>query len=323
MAHADIQATMPSVKVLMARSVVVNLAYPARVLTEILGKVSLSLEDIEVFFRDQGEKEIKQIKQLIQQFFDNSSTIQEYASVNAVGFWQEIVGQLSLIQIEHPQCGVSTKIENPKQEVRPPKQEVRPSVVKSGSYVPPVKLGSYVTLYPAEAGPVIVKMDSLVALDPVEVDRRSGVCSIPLFDWTEEEFEVFHEARDMEHVQQILKAHDVFQYFFPPPDQLALGFVDIMHSSAGETLATVAKAPGLGHPFSQNELLGPNFQPSDLIEALQDRGFIVEGEFGLDLTAEGVARRANIKFKPREGLLSKIANIISVKIHLNLKDLFR
>jgi hypothetical protein len=43
---------------------------------------------------------------------------------------------------------------------------------------------------------------------------------------------------------------------------------------------------------------------------------LVEGEIGYELTAEGQQQRAIVRFKPREALISKIINRISVKINL-------
>jgi predicted methyltransferase len=62
---------------------------------------------------------------------------------------------------------------------------------------------------------------------------------------------------------------------------------------------------------------------SQTVEALLEQGLLVEGEAGIEITPAGQSVRAAVRFKPREGLLSTLANIISVKIELTLKDFFK
>jgi hypothetical protein len=59
----------------------------------------------------------------------------------------------------------------------------------------------------------------------------------------------------------------------------------------------------------------------DTIDALREKGLLVEGEIGVEMTGAARSVRANIRFKPREGIVSKLANNVSIK--LDLKDLFR
>lgn len=66
-----------------------------------------------------------------------------------------------------------------------------------------------------------------------------------------------------------------------------------------------------------------DFLERELVDSLKDRGLSVEGEVGLELTDEGRVIRSAVRFKPREGFLSKLSNVISVQIDFNLKDLFK
>ena len=61
----------------------------------------------------------------------------------------------------------------------------------------------------------------------------------------------------------------------------------------------------------------------EIVDALKDRGLVIEGDVGLTVTDRGLGTRANVRFKPREGLLSKISNLFSVKVDLSLKDIFK
>ena len=49
----------------------------------------------------------------------------------------------------------------------------------------------------------------------------------------------------------------------------------------------------------------------------------MEGEIGLEISPAGEKCRANVRFKPREGLISKLLRNFNmdVKVHLNLKEL--
>ena len=60
---------------------------------------------------------------------------------------------------------------------------------------------------------------------------------------------------------------------------------------------------------------------TEIIEQLQERGLAVEGEIGLELSPEGDSAGRFIRFKPREGIVSKLLNRVSV--NMDLKDLFR
>ena len=56
---------------------------------------------------------------------------------------------------------------------------------------------------------------------------------------------------------------------------------------------------------------------------LNENKLIVEGEMGLEISPAGEKLRANLRFKPREGLISKLLRNFNmdVKVHLTLKDL--
>jgi len=174
---------------------------------------------------------------------------------------------------------------------------------------------------PKEVDPPVVRFGSLVALDPAELDRQMGICSVPLYEFSIGEAEVFHAGSDVERAREILKARDIFQYFFPAPDHLALGLIEKNHLSPSALVEWLRRPPDIGHPFGPLELIDRNLQFNEIVDALKDRGFSVEGEVGLELTDSGQISRATVKFKPREGFLSKLSNVVSINIDLNLKDL--
>ena len=70
----------------------------------------------------------------------------------------------------------------------------------------------------------------------------------------------------------------------------------------------------IGHPFGDVEILDSSTQLKELVESLNDRKLIVKGEFGFEISPEGKSVRGQIKFAPREGLVTKILNRISVSL---------
>jgi hypothetical protein len=173
-------------------------------------------------------------------------------------------------------------------------------------------------------GPVpssIFHLERLENLDPAELDRHLGVCPIPLYEISPEDAEIVQRGTDMGAVREVLRRRDILQFFFPAADQLALGLIDRDLRQPSTVLDELSKAPSVGHPFGPAELTPPSLPIAETIEALEEKGYVVDGEIGLELAGGAKSVRASIRFKPREGIVSKIANNISIK--LDLKDLFR
>jgi hypothetical protein len=55
----------------------------------------------------------------------------------------------------------------------------------------------------------------------------------------------------------------------------------------------------------------------ETVEALEDKGLVVDGEFGVSVTPSGTEVRANVKFRSKEGALSKLWNRVNVNVGLN------
>ena len=166
----------------------------------------------------------------------------------------------------------------------------------------------------------VVDFSKLLANVAPHTDSELGVCAIPVHEFDPNELEVIHSGTDSDAIGTILRQHDILQYFFPAPDQTALGLIDRGQHSIQSIDEIARVAPELGHPYGSSEIVTAESLPS-LIDELQERKLVVEGEVGLELTADGEQQRATIKFKPREGLISKIINRITVKI--NLKNVIK
>ena len=129
------------------------------------------------------------------------------------------------------------------------------------------------------------------------------------------------KGNDLDAIRNILKGLGILQYFFPPPDQLALGLIDRALPTDDDLIMQLRSAVERGHPFGPNELVPPSPSLTTTIDDLRDKGYVMEGERTLEITETGKTIRETLKFKPREGLVSKIINQFSVKI--DLKDFFK
>ncbi len=113
----------------------------------------------------------------------------------------------------------------------------------------------------------------------------------------------------------VLQGLDIYQYFFPPPDALALAVVEQGISKPSIVSDSVELAPKLGHFYGALEHAN-TFQGSipELLDELGALGYVAEGDHGIEITPEGRTVRTSIKFRPREGLVAKILG----RMHFNL-----
>jgi hypothetical protein len=170
------------------------------------------------------------------------------------------------------------------------------------------------------ASEMIIDLQRLTALDPLEGDNHFGVCPVPLYTFSTDEVERLSGDPNLDEVRELLRRHDILQYFFPAADQLALGFVDRgSDTTTKSVLDQLELAPQVGHPYGQLELLPSTTTIADIVDSLQERGLIVEGEVGLEMGPSGRQIRTSLKFKPREGVVSKIINRFS--FNFDLKNL--
>lgn len=292
MAQGDIQAAMPNIHVVMARPAAVNLGQAATIVSEIIGRVKIGKAEI-AWLGEHGREFQDEAKQIGSQIAERITNVAvnpfSYAGLNLLGVWKDVIQQLSLIEIEHTS----------------ETDDEQPDETQSANNIPTFDLRR------------------LIALDPVEADRHMGVCSIPLYELSEKEVEDLHSTPNVEQAKQILKRHDIFQYFFPAADQLALGLVEREPISPTEIVERLSRSPDIGHPFGALEIIDQSSSLPDVINELQGSGLLVEGEAGIELTPGGRTVRAEVRFKPREGLLEKLSRVLSIKVDIALKDIFK
>jgi hypothetical protein len=165
-----------------------------------------------------------------------------------------------------------------------------------------------------------IDLTTILSYDPIGADRDVGVCGFPFYDFDEQAIDAILATSSTDEVADALRQRDIFQYFYPAPDQLALGLVERGISNPDKLSSILEKAPRTGHPFGQAELVETQSSVLKAVNALQARNLVVEGEFGLEVSPDGMRVRSTVKFKPKEGLVSKLINRFSFNI--DLKDLF-
>lgn len=168
---------------------------------------------------------------------------------------------------------------------------------------------------------LLLNFERLATADPTRADRDLGICPLPLFEFSEAQLETISSGSRVDDIVELLRQQDVFQFFFPAPDQLALGLIDRGITDRAQVPVLISKAPEFGHPLGVPELTEID-NLLETVEALEDKGLVVEGELGVSITPSGTDIRANVKFKSKEGALSKVMNRVNVNVNVGLNQLF-
>jgi hypothetical protein len=155
-------------------------------------------------------------------------------------------------------------------------------------------------------------ISSLLSADPTEVDLKVGICPFPFFNMKEDDLNTLINGKNEEIVEK-LKEKGVFQYFFPPKDHALLALSDRTLLNPRTIEEKLSSFNTFGHPLSKSEFATEGQSTIDIIDELQDRGLILQGEIEISTTEKGKEYRQSVKFQPRESVFSKIINRISVK----------
>lgn len=282
MAQADIQAAMQEIKVIVARPVLIDLASVGKSIAEQAGRPALTSGDITQLQKAQEANDGEVPAELNEQMTQMFAPLaQQIANARAVG-------SIGLQQ------GLSQFLEQ---------------IMKMNWQMPS-----------EDPDAAVADFSKLLSTPTSYTDGQLGVCAIPVYDFQPDELEVIHSGSAVDEIKETLRRHDILQYFFPAPDQTALGLIDRGQHSFDAVQEMAQVAPEIGHPYGSSEIVSAEQLP-DLIDELQDRKLLVEGEVGYELTAEGEQQRAVVRFKPREGIISKLINRVSVK--LNLKSIIK
>jgi hypothetical protein len=162
-------------------------------------------------------------------------------------------------------------------------------------------------------------LTSLATRDLMKPDRDAGVCPLPLYMFTDEDWGAF-QSRSRDDLAEHLKALGVYQYFFPAPDHAVLGLIDRTSLVKTDVAPAVQRFVEMGHPIGEPELVRPAPTMLQMIDDLQDKGLVIEGKVNFTLTDEGSKIRGSVAFKPRESAISKLVN--QLRLSINIKNYF-
>lgn len=163
--------------------------------------------------------------------------------------------------------------------------------------------------------------DGFTTIDNMSSDRENGLCPIPTYEFTEHDWELFLSGKSVDDVTQRLQEMEVYQYFFPARDQLALGLIDRGANNADQLSCGLATAERDGHLINPNSILDNAADVHEIIEEFKRTGIVSEGEISWDLTAEGKSIRNSVRFRPSEGLVSRISKILAFRVDISLDKL--
>jgi hypothetical protein len=167
-----------------------------------------------------------------------------------------------------------------------------------------------------------IDLSRLYEFDSSSVDRAYGVCPLPLYQFTENDWEMFVGGLRIEDVRERLKALNIYQYFFPAPDHLALGVAERGITKRKEITEIVRSAPFEGHPFGPMELLPTSSDIQNIIDQLSENSFVSEVDQVVKITNDGAMTRTKIKTTPRESAISKLVNRFKLNVRLSTRDIW-
>ena len=165
-------------------------------------------------------------------------------------------------------------------------------------------------------GPPRLDISGLIDSSTLQ-DQEVGICAIPIHGFSGDEMEIVSAGREEESIANILRERQVLQYFYPAPDQLALGLIHQKPEPVSRLLEQLDAVPRLGHPYGPNELteVGPA-AIVELVEQLREMGLTAEGNLGVELTPDGKSVRASIRFQPRDGLVARVMNHLNINFNI-------
>jgi hypothetical protein len=285
LAQADLQNKYSDLRVIFARPSVLSIGKMAEFVATHTGQLIIGKTQLEAIKglneSEEFKAKAKEVLERVPELFRGFT----HAPFDWVSATQDIVKQISRVKIDNA--------EQFKQAIT--------SGDKSASLMPTLLLAP------------------LIGFDPTEADRSNGICAVPLYDFTGEQAEIFQKGADVEAAQEVLRQMQIFQYFFPAPDHLALGLLERKPLNSQQTTQYIEQSTALGHPLGSQEILPGQHKIGELIDALKDRKLCAEGEFGFELTQDGKNQRAVVRFKPREGFLEQMSRVF--KIHVDIKDI--
>lgn len=284
MMRVDIQATMPDVHVLVARPVVFDLGAIGRSVLSGVDTTQIDVADIKAAF------------EMIQAVPEDAQG--------------KVIGNLLEPCLE-PLTQAVARLDIP------PISHIF-AVIQQAAFI------DWRSIFEAVkgTGSTTLSLDYIVSIDNLAADRAHGVCPIPIYELREEDWELLSVGNDIPEVQRLLQRLNIYQYFYPAPDQTALAVIDRGIHVPDQVLSHVEKLPLLGHPLGVNELVDPAALPQ-LLEQLGEAGYVAEGEIGYEISDAGRSVRSVVRYRPREGVISRLLAACKLNVNLNPTDFIK
>lgn len=141
-----------------------------------------------------------------------------------------------------------------------------------------------------------------------KTDAELGLCGIRTGDLSASHIQTVR-AGELAASQSVLRELGHLQYFFPPPDHLALALIEReSFATIPQVIDQLVRAPDLGHPFGPTEIVAEYGTFTELIQDLQKLGLVSIGTNELKITEAGREMRSAIRHMPREALVDKLLN---------------
>jgi hypothetical protein len=155
-------------------------------------------------------------------------------------------------------------------------------------------------------------------MDNMAIDREHGICPLPLYELSENDWELFKSGTRLDDARQRLKELGILQYFFPAPDQLALAVIENGLNHSNQVIEAVEMAPNIGHPWGEAELVTSLSDLPDMLSELETKSYIAEAEYGFEISPAGQTVRGTVKVRPRESLLAKLLQRFGVNLNVSV-----
>ncbi len=268
--QADIQASMPEVHVLVARPIIFDVEFVVESFIKLIGKPVIKYRELAQLFEGKGKRAERRRSDMFDKVLGDypkkMKQADEIVSIPAVNQIIAVIRQLAAFDW----MGTLEKVSKRK-----------------------------------NANPTIA-LNVFRGSDLMVEDRTLGLCAVPLYEWSETDWELFKSGADLDAIREKLGELGILQFFFPPADQVALGLADRGQHSQQQIVDAIRNLPADGHPLAAHELIDPDASLDEIIEALIAMGFLVEGELEIiQPTANGGQMRNTVKYRPREGTVSK------------------
>ncbi|WP_315825837.1 MULTISPECIES: hypothetical protein [unclassified Bradyrhizobium] len=284
--QVDVQSTMPDVRVLVARPVVLDLGVIAR-------NVFRNVEDARI--------NINEFKSRMERF----QKLEPARSQRYVNRQLNRVVQPAVLAFKHVTLPTLNQIMD---------------VIQQAANLD--WSGIFENLTNGNDDPTI-SFERLLQIDNTAIDREYGVCPVPLYEFSPVDWELFLRGDRPDEIRRRLRELDIYQYFFPAPDQVALGVTDKGLTVREDIIRAVTECQRMGHPLGDSEIVPAITSIPDLLGALGEMGYLAEGEHGVEISPIGHTTRMVLKYRPRESLISKLINRFTVNANLSasIKDL--